>query len=947
MADEEVKLEVHYGGTFLWNPRLEYFGGKVEIVCRDIDRLSYFEIKGICEELGIDEPCRVHYLGPGGNFEQDLRLIEDDKDVVPMCKLNVGGSRDTIILYVESGHTPLAVEVPDGAGVGAGGGAGAATGGGARGGAGAATGDDASVGIEEEFDWLNEGLEGEDFADDIFGESSPPHNVPFNPNTVPTTDTPQPTTDTHQPTTDTPHPNNNTPQPNTNTPQPNTDTLGPSNVPPNINLDEEWAEPALEDDIASVDGSDDEQGPRNLEFNERTDMENVRLVVRMKFPNSKVFRQALREYVIQHHIDIKWKLNEKKKISVHCKNNCGWRCYASMVSGEGTFEIKTLKPECTCPLTFRNRSRKAARGLITRNEEAQYGLLRDYAEMIRRTDVGSKVILQTEMENENAEPKFKRMYIRYNAQKVGFLGGCRPFVGLDGCHLKGRFGGQLLSTTAKDGNDNIFPVAMAVVEQENKDSWTWFLEQFADDIGRPEELNLVFISDRQKGLLPAMETLFPTVEHRYCVKHIYNNFKVNHKGMELKSVLWRCASTTSVREFERGMEHLKSLDEEAWKYLADIEPAQWTRSHFSPRALIDCLANNLSESFNSMILKARDKPILSMLEWITVRLMSRLYVKKIGIEKYGGRLCPSIQGKLEKLKLESKSFCAMPSGRFVYEVASERERYVVDLVGRTCSCRAWDLTGIPCKHGVAAIFVNREMPEDYTHPCYYKDAYVETYKTPIPPMPGQSEWVSSGQPKPVVSIIYKPPGRPPMKRKRNADEPRNPYKVSRANKLVRCGRCQKEGHNARGCKANVTGETPWERRKRLQKEQFPYTMGSSSSNQTAGSQPPATQPPATQPPAQTPWSQQPSQWYSSDFKYTVRGAPWFTSSQPAPHTPAETWDSRPPATRSPATRSPATRSPATRGVALRGRGNAARTQKCRTRGGKANSGGRGRARGSK
>ena len=87
------------------------------------------------------------------------------------------------------------------------------------------------------------------------------------------------------------------------------------------------------------------------------------------------------------------------------------------------------------------RSRKAARGLIIGNEEAQYGLLRDYAEIILRTDVGSRVILQIEMENENAQPKFKRMYIRYNAQNVGFLGGCQPFVRLDGCHLKGRFGG--------------------------------------------------------------------------------------------------------------------------------------------------------------------------------------------------------------------------------------------------------------------------------------------------------------------------------------------------------------------------------------------------------------------------------------------------------------------------------------------------------------------------
>ena len=201
-----------------------------------------------------------------------------------------------------------------------------------------------------------------------------------------------------------------------------------------------------------------------------------------------------------------------------------------------------------------------------------------------------------------------------------------------------------------------------------------------------------------------MKTLFPTVENRYCVKHIYNNCKVNHKGMELKSVLWRYASTTSAKEFKRVMDHLKSLDEEAWKYLADIEPAQWTRSHFSSRALTDCMVNNLSESFNSMIMKARNKLILSMLEWIRVRLMSRLYIKKIYIEKYGGKLCPSVQKKLEQLKLECKGFCAMPSGRFVYEVDNERERHVVDMVNKTCSCIVWDLTGIPCKYGVAAIF---------------------------------------------------------------------------------------------------------------------------------------------------------------------------------------------------------------------------------------------------
>ena len=89
--------------------------------------------------------------------------------------------------------------------------------------------------------------------------------------------------------------------------------------------------------------------------------------------------------------------------------------------------------------------------------------------MVRVIDVGSKVILQTEIIEPNTQLKFKRMYVRYNAQKFGFLGGCRPLVRLNGCHLKGKFGGYILSTTARDGNDSIFPIVLGVVKQEKKD----------------------------------------------------------------------------------------------------------------------------------------------------------------------------------------------------------------------------------------------------------------------------------------------------------------------------------------------------------------------------------------------------------------------------------------------------------------------------------------------
>ena len=69
------------------------------------------------------------------------------------------------------------------------------------------------------------------------------------------------------------------------------------------------------------------------------------------------------------------------------------------------------------------------------------------------------------------------------------------------------------------------------------------------------------IYDNQ-GLILAMEMLFPTVEHRFCVKHIYN-FKLNFKGLELKAALWMFVAATTVREFEKRMQDLKKLDKEA------------------------------------------------------------------------------------------------------------------------------------------------------------------------------------------------------------------------------------------------------------------------------------------------------------------------------------------------------------------------------------------------
>ena len=51
--------------------------------------------------------------------------------------------------------------------------------------------------------------------------------------------------------------------------------------------------------------------------------------------------------------------------------------------------------------------------------------------------MGSTVKIQT------ANDMFKRMYVCLYACKRGFLVGCRPLIGIDGCHLKGTIGGTV------------------------------------------------------------------------------------------------------------------------------------------------------------------------------------------------------------------------------------------------------------------------------------------------------------------------------------------------------------------------------------------------------------------------------------------------------------------------------------------------------------------------
>ncbi|KAL0293000.1 UNVERIFIED_CONTAM: hypothetical protein Sradi_6961600 [Sesamum radiatum] len=101
---------------------------------------------------------------------------------------------------------------------------------------------------------------------------------------------------------------------------------------------------------------------------------------------------------------------------------------------------------------------------------------------------GSTLVLK--VDRDLSPPVLQRMY--YCGLREGFLNGCRPIIGLDGCFLKSLYRGQLLTAIGRDGNDNIYPIAMAYVEIEKFDSWEWFLKLLLRDIGSAEERGWAF-----------------------------------------------------------------------------------------------------------------------------------------------------------------------------------------------------------------------------------------------------------------------------------------------------------------------------------------------------------------------------------------------------------------------------------------------------------------------
>ncbi|GKA86562.1 hypothetical protein Tco_0808273 [Tanacetum coccineum] len=114
--------------------------------------------------------------------------------------------------------------------------------------------------------------------------------------------------------------------------------------------------------------------------------------------------------------------------------------------------------------------------------------------------------------------------------------------------------------------------------------------------------------------------------------------------------------------------------------------------------------------------------------------------------------------------------------------------------------KRWELTGIPCKHVVAAnwnMSLNNQqagIPEEWVHPCYRSNQ-----------IRGRIYWPKFNVPTTLLPPEHHPQvSRPPKQRKKSVAEMEilkiiKNGKLSRKHKTVTCDKCKTKGHNSRSC----------------------------------------------------------------------------------------------------------------------------------------------------
>ncbi|XP_016673040.2 uncharacterized protein [Gossypium hirsutum] len=345
---------------------------------------------------------------------------------------------------------------------------------------------------------------------------------------------------------------------------------------------------------------------------------------------------------------------------------------------------------------------------------------------------------------------------------------CKPLVQVDGTWLYEKYIQILLITVAQDGNRNVLPIAFAIVDKENMESWKFFLTNLRRYVISND--NICIISDRGKGLIAAIRRSGVPWRSVYCIRHITTNFHKDYKNADWKS-------QQKMIRLESDIEGQTNTSFRQW--LGIMESWQWAQS-FDEGFRFGQMATNLVEGINAVLLKTRHLSIASVFSatfYKLATLMPRMGQQQVDQIEAGHVFAEHVRDTMVVNRRLARS-------------------YGVDLQNQRCECRRFETLHYPCALVVAACAKVNVNVEQYVNDVYTLERTSHVWENEFPVLPDLSTWevpLTTFELLPNRGLRRNPRGRPQSSRIRNEMD------IREKSDGKRCGICRLSGHSRNKC----------------------------------------------------------------------------------------------------------------------------------------------------
>jgi hypothetical protein len=86
-------------------------------------------------------------------------------------------------------------------------------------------------------------------------------------------------------------------------------------------------------------------------------------------------------------------------------------------------------------------------------------------------------------------------------------------------------------------------------------------------------------------------------------------------------------------------------------------------------------------------------------------------------------LVPSAEKRILEAIADARCYQVLHANEVEFEIVSTERTNIVDIQSRVCSCRCWQLYGLPCAHAAAALISCGQTAQHFAEPCFKVESF--------------------------------------------------------------------------------------------------------------------------------------------------------------------------------------------------------------------------------